>query len=199
MMSKKQTIQQKTNSLALLMLAAGVSAVMAGITWWANPSQPIQTPPTPAPAIIQSISLTPFLTGQAGECKINGVLPDKNCTPGSIDPRVTQENIQQTICVSGYSGKVRPSATYTNKLKIQQIKEYGYADTNPKIYEEDHLISLELGGNSTDPRNLWPEPGGAPNPKDKIENLCHKKVCNGQISLADAQKQIATNWPTACK
>ena len=25
-------------------------------------------------------------------------------------------------------------------------------------YQEDHLISLELGGNPTDPRNLWPEP-----------------------------------------
>lgn len=153
----------------------------------------------PTPIITQTISEAPVITVKISKCQINGQLPDKNCTPGSIDPRVTQENIQQTICVSGYSGKVRPSVTYTNKLKIQQIKEYGYTENNPTFYEEDHLISLELGGNPTDSKNLWPEPGKSPNPKDKIENLCHKKVCKGEISLDDAQKQIAGNWTVACK
>jgi hypothetical protein len=28
---------------------------------------------------------------------------------------------------------------------------------NPKDYEEDHLISLELGGAPRDPKNLWPQ------------------------------------------
>jgi hypothetical protein len=104
-----------------------------------------------------------------------------------------------TICVSGYTTKVRPSSDYTNKLKIEQIIDYGYVDTNLKDYEEDHLISLELGGSPTDPTNLWPEPGASPNAKDKIENLCHKKVCSGELSLAEAQKQISINWPTACQ
>ncbi len=129
---------------------------------------------------------------------ING-LPDKNCTPGAIDPKVIQENINQTICVSGYTKTVRPPVEFTNTLKLEQIKEYNYSDTNPKDYEEDHLISLELGGAPSDPSNLWPEPGSSPNPKDKIENLCHQKVCDGQISLKNAQFQIATNWVTACQ
>jgi hypothetical protein len=84
-------------------------------------------------------------------------------------------------------------------LKKQQILDYGYSDTNLKNYEEDHFISLELGGAPADPQNLWPEPGASPNPKDRIENLCHKKICNGEITLAQAQQQIATNWPTACQ
>jgi hypothetical protein len=84
-------------------------------------------------------------------------------------------------------------------LKLQQITDYGYADRNPKNYEEDHLISLELGGSPNDPKNLWPEPGSSPNPKDEIENLCNKKVCSGQITLTQAQHEIATDWQTACQ
>jgi len=124
-------------------------------------------------------------------------LPDANCTPGAIDTAVTQNNIQSTICVSGYTSTVRPSTSYTNKLKAQQIIDYGYADTNMSNYEEDHLISLELGGSPTDTKNLWPEPYNIPNGarvKDRLENLLHKMVCNGTITLATAQQEIATNW-----
>src|SRR5216683_2609243 len=32
----------------------------------------------------------------------------------------------------------------------------------PAHYEEDHLVSLELGGHPRDPRNLWPERWGTP-------------------------------------
>ena len=45
-----------------------------------------------------------------------------------------------------------------------------------------------------DPRNLWPEPGGSPNPKDSVENTLHAMVCDGQIRLAQAQHIIATRW-----
>jgi len=132
-------------------------------------------------------------------CHLLNGLPDSNCTPGVADQNVTQANILSTICVSGYTTKVRPSTGYTNKLKVEQIKEYGYSDTNIKDYEEDHLIPLEIGGSPTDPKNLWPELGDSPNPKDKTENLCHKLVCSGKISLSEAQNEIASNWRTACQ
>lgn len=66
------------------------------------------------------------------------------------------------------------------------------APSSPNKYEVDHLISLELGG-SNSIKNLWPEPG-FPNPKDKLENRLHAMVCSGQISLLQAQHDIATNW-----
>lgn len=157
--------------------------------------QPKRTIDSTTPAI----SSTSFVSQNGSKCHSNGVLPDPICTPGSIDQQVTQDNIQQTICVKGYTTTVRPPVSYTNKLKIQQIIEYGYNDTKNSDYEEDHLISLELGGSPADPKNLWPEPGKSPNPKDKIENLCHQKVCNGEITLSEAQKEIATNWQTACQ
>jgi len=70
-------------------------------------------------------------------------LPDQDpaCTPGATDPRVTQDDVQQTICRPGYSAGVRPPAAYTEQLKRQGIADYGYSATNPADYEEDHLVS----------------------------------------------------------
>jgi hypothetical protein len=86
---------------------------------------------------------------------------------------------------------------YTDALKRQQIREYGYADTRISDYEEDHLISLELGGHPNDPRNLWPEFPHSPNAKDKVEDELHKKVCAGQITLSEAQQIISRDWTKA--
>ena len=127
---------------------------------------------------------------------ING-LPDQVCTPGSINALVTQENIGMTICRSGYTNSTRPSTSYTAPLKIVSIADYGYKDTNTSDYEYDHLISLEIGGSPTDTNNLWAEPRyGSMNSlvKDKFENYLHRQVCNNTMLLAEAQRQIATNW-----
>ncbi len=140
------------------------------------------------------------LTAAATSCHSTGGLPDPKCTPGAVDPRVTQDNIHSTICVSGYTATVRPSSAYTDALKTQQIKEYGYLDTNLADYEEDHLIPLELGGHPTDSKNLWPEPrGGAESAsdKDRVENALHTKVCGGALTLSAAQSAIAIDWLTA--
>lgn len=127
------------------------------------------------------------------------VLPDPNCTPGVINPEVNQDNIDQTICHAGFTKTIRPPVYYTNNLKKEQIQAYGYIDTSTKNYEEDHLISLELGGSPDDPKNLWPEPHGSPNEKDLVENYLNQQVCERKISLEEAQKEISTNWYTIYK
>lgn len=80
--------------------------------------------------------------------------------------------------------------------------EYGYADTNPKHYEEDHLIALSIGGAPNDTRNLWPEPRisewGAEK-KDQLEKVLYKNVCAQKLTLAEAQHAMATNWIAAWK
>jgi len=128
-------------------------------------------------------------------------LPDASRTPGVINPNVTQENINQTICVSGWTKTIRPPVSYTNNLKIKQMKELGLAG-DPRDYKEDHHISLELGGHPTDPKNLWPEKWegewGA-HKKDAIETRLKRMVCAGQITLAEAQNAIATDWIAAYK
>jgi hypothetical protein len=127
---------------------------------------------------------------------VNGGLPDPKCTPGAINPSVTQNNIKNTICVSGYTKAARPPVSYTTPLKIKLMKSYGFTDSRSN-YELDHLIPLEVGGHPTDVKNLFPEPGyGQYNfhIKDRFENYLHSAVCNGSISLTEAQKQIASDW-----
>jgi hypothetical protein len=121
-------------------------------------------------------------------------MPDPHCTPGAVNPAVTQATINQTICVPGYTTTIRPSESITEPEKLASMAAYGYADRSTSDFEYDHLISLELGGAVNDPRNLWPEPGASPNPKDSVENTLRRMVCDGQIPLAQAQHIIATDW-----
>lgn len=125
-----------------------------------------------------------------------GDLPDPNITPGSLNTKVTQENIGETICKPGWTKTIRPSSTFTNKMKLKQMAEL-HLTGNPSDYEEDHLISLELGGSPMDYRNLWPQPWdgewGA-HKKDVIETNLKRQVCAGKMALADAQHFIATDW-----
>lgn len=117
------------------------------------------------------------------------VLPDPTCTPGKV--RTTNAS---DVCPHANTAAIRPPASYTSKLKVEQIKQYGYADTQASNYEEDHLLSLELGGDPISPQNLWPEFGSSPNEKDKVENLLHARVCAGQITLVEAQREITSDW-----
>lgn len=126
-------------------------------------------------------------------------LPDPSCQPGAINPDVTQDTVGSTICVAGWTRTVRPPVSYTSALKVRQIAEYGYLDTIPAHYEEDHLIPLELGGAPRDPRNLWPEPrydagGATASDKDQVENALKQKVCAGTMTLAAARTITAEDW-----
>jgi len=107
-------------------------------------------------------------------------------TPGVLNPDVTQATIHTTICVSGWTKTIRPPTSYTNELKQKQMREYGVAGSLSD-YQEDHLISLELGGHPTDARNLWPEPYPRASKVDGIENDLNDKVCAGELSLEEAQ------------
>ena len=132
-------------------------------------------------------------------------------TPGVANPDVTQANIQDTICKSGWTATVRPPASYTNALKKQQLAAPKFKDKTPSHYEEDHFVSLELGGQPHDPKNIWPEMWGTPatpltaqgpfpshlvgaKTKDRVENALHKAVCDGDLTLQEAQHIIVTDW-----
>lgn len=130
--------------------------------------------------------------------------PNPRLTPGAVNPAVTQASLRETICRRGYSKSIRPERKYTERLKRRQIREYGYTDRRLRDYEEDHLVSLEIGGSPTDPRNLWPEPrhvvgGWGSEAKDRLENRLHTAVCRGRLPLAEAQRAIARDWIAAYK
>jgi len=110
-------------------------------------------------------------------------------TPGVRYSKVTQATIAKTICVKGWTATIRPPAAYTSALKRAQLAEWHYAVQNPSHYEEDHLISLEVGGAPYAKKNLWPEPHSESSKSDPMENVWHKKVCNGTLTLRQAQAQ----------
>ncbi|WP_245879245.1 hypothetical protein, partial [Streptomyces reticuliscabiei] len=132
-------------------------------------------------------------------------LQDPGCTPGAVSPAVTQSNLQSTICrKGGYTSGIRPSTSVTGREKKLNAASYGFTGRMADA-EYDHLISLQLGGDPNDYRNLWVEPAdpghkkgsGVNNAKDPVETKLHTAVCKGTVTLAAAQKAIVTDWTTA--
>ena len=116
------------------------------------------------------------------------VRADPARTPGALNPDVTQATLRSTVCRSGWTRTIRPPVDFTNALKRRQMRAYREHGP-PSAYQEDHLISLELGGAPADPRNLWPEPYPRAAEVDQIENDLNAKVCTGRLSLRAAQVQ----------
>jgi len=146
------------------------------------------------------------------------IYPDPVMTPGAANTEITRSNIADNICNPHWSTKlVRPPSSYTSRLKRRQLRKYGdtvhqtraelinpntgrvdrtrcvaHSD-NMACYEEDHLISLENGGDPKDPRNLWPEPyntrvGGTimgARQKDVVEGYIHDEIC---YAIPDSRK-----------
>lgn len=163
-----------------------------------------QTASVPSPLPRPAVSLAPEVLSVSSDsakqiaqrtkvsgCRVLNGVQDNYCTPGSIFPEVTKDQ----VCVSGYSSSVR---NVPESEKVAVYKEYGIETRTTGEFEVDHLISLELGG-SNDIANLWPE-AAEPRPgfheKDKVENFLHQQVCSGQISLEQAQSEIAHDWLT---
>jgi hypothetical protein len=130
-----------------------------------------------------------FAHGHHGNA--NAILADPVRTPGVLNPDVTQANIRSTICRHGWTATIRPPVSYTNALKRKQMRRYREIGSMSD-YQEDHLISLEMGGNPTDPRNLWPEPYPRAAEMDKIENELNSEICHGKLTLAQAQQREDT-------
>ncbi len=118
----------------------------------------------------------------------HGIVADPRRTPGVLNPDVTQQDIRSTICKRGWTSTIRPPESYTDALKRRQMRQYREPGTTAD-YQEDHLISLELGGSPTDPRNLWPEPYPRASQMDQQENALNAEVCSGQMTLAQAQQE----------
>jgi hypothetical protein len=130
------------------------------------------------------VALSPRGSGGAS----HGIIADPRRTPGVLNPDVTQQNIRETICTHGWTATIRPPESYTDALKRRQMRQY-HEQGSTSGYQEDHLISLELGGSPTDPRNLWPEPYPRAAQMDQQENELNAAVCSGQMTLAQAQQK----------
>jgi len=163
-----------------------------------DPVARMKARPAPSLANARLIRGPQDLAGSAAGSWVtaNGpILPDPNCTL-AISRKVTQDALATTICRTGYTKSIRPPASITEIEKRENAAAYAYTGSLKDV-EYDHLVPLELGGDSNDPRNLWIEPGASPNLKDGVESRLHELVCEGRVPLAAAQEAIATDWTTA--
>ena len=116
-------------------LAASAASTASGPVAGPGPQAKYHVQPQPAPGTCHYV----VLGASAGD-----YLPDPHCTPGATNPKVTQANLASTICKSGYTATIRPPVSYTNALKRKQMRLYGESGSMSD-YQEDHLISLEIG------------------------------------------------------
>ncbi len=107
----------------------------------------------------------------------------------ALNPDVTQENLNQTVCVPGWTKTIRPKVSYTNPIKEALIPKGANIDD----YELDHEIPLALGGAPKDTGNLmlqpWEGKCGA-RVKDVDEARTHRKLCKGLLTLKEAQARF---------
>jgi hypothetical protein len=120
-------------------------------------------------------------------------LPDSNLTPGAavpVDRRV--------LCAEAGANNKAVSASLQRKV----FEEYRIGGADPRGYEVDYLITPALGG-ADDIRNLWPHSYSATvwnaRIKDALESHLRNLVCDGNLDLAEAQREIAANWIAAYK
>ncbi len=87
-------------------------------------------------------------------------------------------------------------------LERQVFAEYGISGAQARSYEVDYLITPALGG-ADDIHNLWPQSYAETvwnaRVKDALEDRLHNLVCQGQVDLATAQRDISMDWIAAYK
>lgn len=142
----------------------------------------------------------------AGKCQVRTkgkyVFPDPACTPGAVNPHLTDAILNDPDFGTGCE---RDKATSAAKKK-QTYEWYGIAkpanNAEPHmICELDHLISIELGGADT-LDNIWPQcgPEGAKGlerlfkQKDQVENYLAAQIRAGKMTKKEAQDGIASDW-----
>ena len=118
----------------------------------------------------------------------------------ALNPDVRQDTIQQTICIAGYTASVRPSTTYTNRVKAKLLRERGQTQVSADEYELDHIVPLALGGHPRNLKNLmlqsWEGDDGAMR-KDRLERRLQVLVCSGKLLLNEARSAIYFDWQGA--
>jgi anti-sigma factor RsiW len=123
------------------------------------------------------------------------LLPNRSLTPGATR-RVTVTSDLCTMAHEKVVVEVSPS------MRQEVFQRYGIVNAHASNYEVDYLIAPGLGG-TEDIRNLWPQPYQTPvwnaYVKDALEERLHEMVCNGEVDLPTAQRDISTNWIAAYK
>lgn len=113
--------------------------------------------------------------------------PDNSpeCTPGS-----TVVLTKKQACTPTDRGSTPAS------IRRDVLARYGVPDWSGQDGEIDHRVPWFLT-HETSRRNLWPEAGPIPNPKDKLEFYVYRRVCNAKphpMSVRTARLIFLGDW-----
>lgn len=120
--------------------------------------------------------------------------PNSKVTPGETRPISITE-----VCSRAEAEVIVRNIPLATQERV--LARYGVGRGNPQDFEVDYLITRDLGGADTE-RNMWPQSYSArwnAKMKDRLEQKLHDLVCAGNMDLATAQREIATDWVSAYK
>jgi anti-sigma factor RsiW len=145
-----------------------------------------------ASLVMDRSARTPAAPRQVHARAATDPLPVAALTPGAVSALTAEQ-----LCAGA-----RPPRTVKADVRRRVLVRYGMERVPADAYELDALITLDLGG-TVDPENLWPQPYASSlwnaRIKDALERLLADEVCHGRVPLAQAQREIATDWVTAYK
>ncbi|MBS1799193.1 MAG: zf-HC2 domain-containing protein [Acidobacteria bacterium] len=135
-----------------------------------------------------------FGSGSSRPTSAMAMLPDRGLTPGVVRQVALQE-----LCMAQDDDDLDPAVPSSIQKKV--FHEYGVSSERQGTeFQVDYLINPQLGG-TNDIHNLWPQPYHSSQwnaeAKDALERHLHRMVCDGKIDLAEAQRDISTNWIVA--
>jgi hypothetical protein len=147
-----------------------------------------------APWLLALVLIAVLVTGYRYEPASHAVpvsFPEPSLTPGAV----ATDNREQVCRSAQPKNRAVPVA-----LQRKIFAEYGISGAEPRAYEVDYLITPALGG-ADDIRNLWPQSNSSAvwnaQVKDALEDHLHKLVCEGNLDLVAAQKDISSDWIAA--
>lgn len=121
-----------------------------------------------------------------------GVFPNRALTPGAV-----RSVEQKDVCAADNND---PAWLIPASVEQKVLREYGISGSRAKDYQLDYLIPPSLGG-TPDVQNVWPEPYSNPgwnaHDKDALENRLRQLVCEGRLSLPEAQRDLSGDWTKA--
>ena len=122
------------------------------------------------------------------------VFPNRVLTPGVVRPVQ-----QKDVCMSDDND---PAWLIPASVQQDVLREYGITGSQTKDYQLDYLIPPSLGG-TAEIQNVWPEPYSNlrwnAHVKDELESRLRQLVCEGRVSLPEAQRDISGDWTKAYK
>jgi hypothetical protein len=114
-----------------------------------------------------------------------------------LDERVTQQSIGDTICRPGYAETVAPPFDELMAHKDRMLAARGLDARHGAAFALDRRVPIVLGGSPAAPANLdllpWAGPQGERR-KARAAVMLKRCVCEGKLSLAQAQAAIIGNW-----